>query len=187
VLGAVLGAPLALLACGSSTSGQIPAAQATGLKIVVTVDGGCTVTLGPAKDVRTDPDGLSQHLLPEHTKPTSSLVCEYTGRSTAQQPLRTRLARSVRLGVHDATRLASAISKVSTKPAHGEFVCPNDQFGTVTIVAFNYADRTVDLWYKWSGCQTLDNGYVLAFQGANASFYSAFQPVFDDLAPLPRQ
>jgi hypothetical protein len=112
-------------------------------------------------------------------------VCEYADASTTHAPLRTRLARSVRLDTADARRLASAIVNVSVEAAHGEFHCPNQEFGTVAVIAFDYGRRTVDLWYQWTGCQTLDNGYVLAFQGGNPSFYSGFQDAFDDLAPLP--
>lgn len=135
--------------------------------------------------MRNDPRRLSQHLLPRNAMPSRGLVCEYTAAATAQPPVEPRLARSIAIGVAGATRLASVINRISTQPPQGEFACPNGQFGAVAVLAFDYADRTVDLWYKWSGCQTLDNGYVVAFQGANPSFYSGFQSVFDDLAPLP--
>lgn len=185
LLTVVLGGALAVQACSSSTRGHVPAVRAAGPKIVVTVRGGCPATLGRATDVRNDGDGLSDHLLSGGMKPVRGLVCEY--RSMQTPPFPTRLASSVRLEAADARRLATVIQNVSLRPARGAFSCPEQEFGTVAVLAFDYGDHTVDLWYQWSGCQTLDNGHVLAFQGANPSFYSRFQTVFDSLAPLPPQ
>jgi hypothetical protein len=183
--------PVSLAGCGKdgqSAVGHVPAARAAGPNIRVVVEDGCPRTLGRARDVENRPEGLATRLVPEGAEPVAGLVCEYTGSPTAKTPLATKLARRVPLDAHQAARLAVATGHVSVAPAHGTTSCPNPQLGSEAIIAFAYdTGRIVDLWYETSGCQTLDNGYVLAFQGGNPSFYSGFQPVFDELAPLPKQ
>jgi hypothetical protein len=41
----------------------------------------------------------------------------------------------------------------------------------------------VDLWFSTTGCETLDNGYVLAFHAGNSSFYEHFERQFHALVP----
>jgi len=51
-----------------------------------------------------------------------------------------------------------------------------------TIIAFGYSQYSVDIWYQDSGCQTVDNGKIGAWQGGSASF-AAFQTTLVGLAP----
>ena len=51
-------------------------------------------------------------------------------------------------------------------------------------MAFRFAHvDDVDLWWNDSGCQTLDNGRLGAFEGANPSFYTTFQNAYARLVP----
>jgi len=64
----------------------------------------------------------------------------------------------------------------------GTFHCPAS-VGTVALIGFSYASRPdVALWYSASGCQTLDNGRLGSFQGANPSF-GEFEEAMNQLAP----
>ncbi|MGA8207640.1 MAG: hypothetical protein WB801_10320 [Candidatus Dormiibacterota bacterium] len=93
------------------------------------------------------------------------------------------LYRQVRLAAAEASKLAGVIGEVSTKAPVGVFHCPAG-WDTATVIAFSYRSRTdADLWYYDSGCQTLDNGRIGAFQGGNPSFYLRFVPLVDRLAP----
>lgn len=110
------------------------------------------------------------------------MVCEYEPTSAGT----THLRHGVRLDAAHAQRLAKALSGVSLKPPTGQFSCPADYSGADTVIALTYPPgSTVALWYKTAGCRTLDNGDVLAFQGANASFFDGFEPVFNSVAPAP--
>ena len=167
--------------------GHVPRARARAPKVRIEVAGGCPRNLGQAHDVANRPDQLASRLVPDGLAPINGIVCEYVGSPSMAAPVRTILARQFALSGGDAARLATALRHVSLAPPHGEFACPNQRCGADAVIALGYrTGRTVDLWYSWTGCQTIDNGYVLAFQGANESFYSGFQPVFDQLAPLPR-
>lgn len=123
-------------------------------------------------------------LLPTGQRPTRGLVCGY-GRASSDATT-TKLLRAVPLDAANAHRLAAAVGAVSLAPAQGRFNCPADSFGAVTVIALAYPSHlTVDLWYKTAGCATLDNGDVLAFQGANPSFYAGFQSALESVAPGP--
>jgi hypothetical protein len=197
VIGAVL-VGTSLTACSSSpvkpaSSGQVwhvGSAQAAGPKLTVTVRGGCPATVGTATDVARSALPGSQELLPTDGEPASALICEYAepagalpGASTASAP-GPRLTHRIALTQAQTRQLAAAISKISLVPPTGTFNCPARGVGDDTVIAFAYpAAQTVDLWYKTSGCRTLDNGDVAAFQGANPSFYSGFQTAFRSMAP----
>jgi hypothetical protein len=73
------------------------------------------------------------------------------------------------------------VRKVSLRsPPLGAVNCPNDTASFAIIaLAFN-GSRDEDLWWKTSGCQTLDNGTVGATETANDSF-SYFQITASDL------
>jgi hypothetical protein len=99
------------------------------------------------------------------------------------QPRFPELYRQVRLTAAQAFGLARVIGKVSTAAPKGTFSCPAG-WSTATVIAFSYRGRSdADLWYYDSGCQTLDNGKIGAFQGGNQNFYLHFVPLIDRLAP----
>jgi hypothetical protein len=111
--------------------------------------------------------------------PVSGLVCWYD-RSNVPDP--GFLGRQVRLSSQQAGVLATAVRTLSLRPPTGNFSCPVD-VGTVALIGFSYASRPdVALWYSASGCQTLDNGRLGSFQGANPSF-GGFEEAMDKLAP----
>jgi len=96
------------------------------------------------------------------------------------------LLHSVLLDAANARRLASAVNHISLQPPTAVFHCPADFFGSDTVIAFAYpSHQNADLWFRTSGCRTLDNGEVSAFEGANPSFYSGFEDAFDSLVPAP--
>lgn len=163
-----------------SPSGGTPSvvAQRSGNHIVITVAKGCPGSLGQAGDVANESNGLHRHLLPVGQRPRAGLVCEYrAGQVDGRQA--TRLIRSARLGAGNAEQLASVIGQISLARPRGTFHCPADFYGADSVIAFSYpGDRTVDLWYATSGCQTLDNGYRRAYQAGNPSFYAAFESAF---------
>jgi hypothetical protein len=153
-------------------------AQAAAHRVAVTVAGGCPETLGHAGDVANDPAELRHHLLLVGPHPSAGLVCEYRDRQHGGQAS-TQLTRSVPLDAGRAARLTSVIARVALARPRGAFHCPAAMFGTDTVIAFTYPGRrTVDLWYYTSGCRTLDNGYVRAYQAGNRSFYAAFESAF---------
>jgi hypothetical protein len=82
----------------------------------------------------------------------------------------------------EAAKLASTINVLSLKrPEKFVVNCAVDYYGSDTVIAFNYpTDSTVDLWYKTSGCRTLDNGEVIAYVEANPTF-GAFAGVVDSM------
>lgn len=165
---------------GSSDVGHVSTGQANGAKVTVSVSDGCPATLDSATDVATSPASQADKLLPAGVSPRDGLICEYAIASSGRHV--PRLTRRIPLTRPAATKLAAAISTISLKPASGTFSCPAQYFGTDTVIAFDYpSDKTVDLWYETSGCRTLDNGDVLAFQGGNPSFYNGFETSFDSL------
>jgi hypothetical protein len=79
--------------------------------------------------------------------------------------------------------LASVIDSISTAAPHGVNSCPAD-FGSASIIAFSYADTPdVNVWFSDSGCKTLDNGVIGAFELGNPSFYQSFESLIDELSP----
>ena len=76
-----------------------------------------------------------------------------------------------------------AINKIDLSAPKGTFNCPA-AFDSATIMAFRFGSSDdVDLWYSDSGCQTLDNGRLGAFEGANPSFYTTFMNTYAQLVP----
>jgi len=145
----------------------------------------CPTSLGAARDVRNFGSWRPSELVPP--SPIAGLICRYrypaspTGiEAAAAWP---SLYRQVRLPAVKASELAEVIGKVSTKPPKGTFHCPAG-WNTATVIAFSYQGKSdADLWYYDSGCQTLDNGRIGAFQGGNPSFYLDFVSLIDRLAP----
>jgi hypothetical protein len=156
-------------------------------RVRVAVDSRCPDTLGGAKDVSNPPGGLGNHLVPTGDHPRAGLVCQYAGSQNLKAPTTTVLARSTALTPQSAARLAQALRNVSVKAPTGKFGCPAGLVGSITIIALSYRGRAadVDLWYSTSGCQTIDNGHLEAFQGANPTFYNGFETALEQVAPRP--
>jgi len=173
--------PAILAACGGgSTSGTaIWLIPRRAPDVRVTLSGGCPPNVAFNGDIRNDQVGLDDHLLQEN--PLRGLVCRYS--ATAGGPA---LYRMTSLDETSARQLAEVILRVSTAAPHGATSCPA-AFPTATILVFSYLRHSdVDLWYNDTGCQTLDNGRVGAFQGGNPAFYGPFESLIDRLSP-PRQ
>ena len=54
--------------------------------------------------------------------------------------------------------------------------------GEPSAAHIGHADD-VDVWWNDSGCQTLDNGRLGAFEDGNPSFYKTFQNAYTRLVP----
>jgi hypothetical protein len=118
--------------------------------------------------------------------PIEGLICRYgpqlhlgqNGAGTGS------LASSLHLRKEQAVALADAIRQIDLTSPPGSASCPADD-GEVTLIGLAYADRAdVGLWYKSSGCQTLDNGRIGAAEIGNPSFYEDFASVIDQLSPV---
>ncbi|HYA01341.1 MAG TPA: hypothetical protein VEK76_13485 [Candidatus Binatia bacterium] len=120
--------------------------------------------------------------------PSAGLICTY-GPGPGLGPNgngRGLLISSSRLDQATAQQIANTIRLINLAAPTGVFHCPADD-GSVAVIEFAYPGRAdVGLWWKTSGCETLDNGRIGAFQGGNPSFYSAFEGVIDRLS-LPFQ
>ena len=94
------------------------------------------------------------------------------------------MRRTVTVAGPSANRLTRELARVSLSPPHGKFNCGTGPPGSVTVIAFGYGYRpAVDLWFSTIGCQSLDNGYVMADGAGNPSFYEHFLKRFDALVP----
>lgn len=94
-----------------------------------------------------------------------------------------QLADQTRLDPTEAQQLAAAIRSLDLRAPTGSISCPAD-IGTVAVIDLSYAAHAdVDLWYAASGCQTLDNGRIGAFEGGTSSFYQGFQETIDRFSP----
>lgn len=151
--------------------------------MLVSVNAGC-----PATDVGYG-DVVNMFPGPPLVPPdaTGGLICRYgAGTHLGLNGAGTgTLASAQRLGEAQADELANAIRQVNLNAPSGSSDCPAD-VGLVTVIGFAYAGRAdVGLWYKSSGCQTLDNGRIGAFEGGNPSFYNGFEGMIDHLSPPP--
>jgi hypothetical protein len=143
----------------------------------------CPTSLGHARDVRNFGGWRFSELVPD--SPTAGLICRYAASATSSPSVATppSLYRQARLSATQASQLAEVIDRVSTRAPRGTYSCPAG-WDTATVIAFSYRARSAaDLWYYDSGCQTLDNGKIGAFQGENPYFYRHFVPLVDRLAP----
>jgi hypothetical protein len=114
--------------------------------------------------------------------PVNGLICRYGARPGSGLPDSGLLVRSKVLDHDQATQLDDVIRQLNLAKPSGVFHCPAD-VGFATIIGFSYPGRSdVGLWYQASGCRTLDNGRLGAFQGANPSF-GAFESLIDGLLP----
>lgn len=147
----------------------------------VLVLSGCASTMEGDKDVANSYTG--DELVPPD--PVSGRICRY--RASLAEPDETgapgSLYSSVPLTAVVAVHLATVIDAINTAAPQGTVACPAD-FGSASIIAFEYASRSdVDLWFSDSGCETLDNGRVGAFEPGNPSFYNSFLTLMNQLAP----
>lgn len=91
---------------------------------------------------------------------------------------------STSLDRSQAQQLASVIREIDLARPSGTFSCPAGFFGAVTVIGLSYPGRAdVGLWYSTSGCRTLDNGRIGAFEDGNPSSYQGFETAIDRLSP----
>src|SRR5579871_1549828 len=97
--------------------------------------------------------------------PVAGIICQYGPRNGSGLPGSTLLLHSRTLNAAEAGQLVTVIRRMDLRRAHGVFHCPAD-IGLATVIGLSYPGRVdVGLWHKASGCQTLDNGRLGAFQG----------------------
>ncbi|GAA4193632.1 hypothetical protein GCM10022288_27720 [Gryllotalpicola kribbensis] len=136
--------------------------------ISIAATSSCPATLGAARDV-PDRSAGSATLLPASGKPPAALACSYTDRELSSQ---------TRLGAAASRELASVVNEIDLSKPTGTTSCPA-QLDQITVIAFEIGNTDdVDLWWNDSGCQTVDNGRLGAFQGGNPSFYRTFQSTY---------
>lgn len=161
---------LALLGCLAGCAPGTSGAWFTPSKptISISASGSCPRSLGHARDVRDRSEGASA-LLPSRSAPAAALVCSYKDRT---------LSKQTRLAAADARELASVVDGIALAAPKGSFNCPA-AFDSATVLAFRIGSTDdVDLWWSDSGCQTLDNGRLGAFEGGNPSFYDDFEQTY---------
>lgn len=116
--------------------------------------------------------------------PTAGLICRYAPPSSFEQTSEVRgsLYAQLRLTRAQAVQLAGVIDAMSTAvPPNAH--CPAEIL-SASIIAFAYANAPdVDLWFKDSGCQTLDNGRMSASAIANPAFDGPFESLIAKWAP----
>jgi hypothetical protein len=177
----LIGMVLVLTSCGTgppsvSDPTVTPWQLSRSPQLILHVSAGCPASLAHYDDVVNAFPGPP--LVPQ-AAPFRGLVCWY---NDGNKPDRGSLGRQVRLSSREAGVLATAVRKLSLRAPTGTFSCPADS-GTVALIGFSYASRhDVALWYSASGCQTLDNGQLGSFEGANPSF-GEFEAAMSELAP----
>jgi hypothetical protein len=137
--------------------------------------------IGPTDDVSNSYAGSA--LVPPN--PIAGLICRYAPPSSSGQSIEAprSLYAQVRLIRAQAVQLAGVIDAMSTAAPPGGAHCPADR-PSASIIAFAYANAPdVDLWFKDSGCQTLDNGRVKASAIANPAFDGPFESLISAWAP----
>ena len=91
--------------------------------------------------------------------------------------------RQRQLDTKTAKHLASVIDGISTAAPQGVTSCPSGS-DSASIIVFTYKDASdVNLWFSDSGCRTLDNGLIGAFEPGNPNFYLDFESLIDQLSP----
>jgi hypothetical protein len=86
-----------------------------------------------------------------------------------------------------AASLSSLVAATSIAPVVGSYSCPSGEFGHEALIVLGYPNSVdVDLWYSDSGCQSIDNGFVLGFEGGSESFGN-LQIAIDTLVPRPSE
>jgi hypothetical protein len=139
--------------------------------------------LAEAKDVSNTGVGLDKILTPP--SPESGLICRFGPAYTNSRMTVAggTLYRRRWVDMNTARHLASVIDSISTAGPQGVTSCPSTDF-SATIIAFAYRDAPdVDLWFSDSGCRTLDNGLIGAFENGNPRFYQTFESLINELCP----
>jgi N-acetylneuraminic acid mutarotase len=156
-----------------------PSQVSNSSKLSISVAAGCPASIAGYRDVVNTFAGPP--LVP--AGPDRGIVCRYHPTGGMPSAHAGQLADQTRLDSAAAQELAGAIRSLDLRPPTGTFSCPAD-IGTVALIGLSYPDHAdVGLWYAASGCQTLDNGRIGAFQGGNPTFYNGFQGTSDRLAP----
>jgi hypothetical protein len=151
----------------------------TSPKLSISVAAGCPASIAGYRDVVNNFAGPP--LVP--AGPNAGVVCRYHATGGIPSSHAGQLADQTRLDSAKAQELAGAIRSLDLRAPTGTTACPAD-IGTIALIGLLYpAHADVGLWYAASGCQTLDNGRIGAFQGGNPSFYEGFQGTIDRLAP----
>jgi hypothetical protein len=144
----------------------------------------CPSALGTTRDV-VAPPRHGDRLVDPRLSPSAGLVCVYGSVFDQGPGRRHTLAKQIRLAAPAARRLADAAARVDVGTSAGTNGCPSDT-GDVTVIALAYRDSPpVDLWWRTSGCQTIDNGAGEAEQVGNDSF-GRFQSTFATVMRSPR-
>lgn len=141
----------------------------------------CPVSLG-ASDGVSNPGVGEQLALPN---PTTGLICRYAPPSPfgAHDLAPGSIYAQVWLTPSQAVRLAAVIDTISTAVPTGATSCPAG-FDSTSLIVFEYTGAPdIDLWFEDSGCQTLDNGKVKAFEPGNPNFYGPFDALIQQWAP----
>jgi hypothetical protein len=173
-----------LSSCGTSSVSRSPWKIALRQpQIHVQVSPGCPTTLAKAEDVSNTGAGLDKTLVP--LNPQSGLICRF-GPASADGQMSVAagmLYRHQQLDTKTSRHLASVIDSISTAAPKGVTSCPAE-IGSASIIVFSYTDaRDADLWFSDSGCRTLDNGLIGAFEPGNPGFYQGFESLIDELCP----
>jgi len=175
------------LGAGSGATAASAAAQPGPLwyvsrspKLRVNVAAGCPPSIGTYQDVVNTFPGPPLVA----AGPVRGLICRYLPRLSSRPG---RLVHQVRLTRAEAQTLSGAVRSLGLAPpagpVNGVAHCPAD-FGTIALIGFSYAARPdIGLWYETSGCQTLDNGRIGAWETANPSFYNRFLGTVNRLSP----
>jgi hypothetical protein len=82
-----------------------------------------------------------------------------------------------------ARALSAAIDRLRTAVPSGQTHCPVAS-SREAVIAFGMGNGSViDLWYNDTGCQTLDNGRLRAFETGDPAFSETFIPLVLGLLP----
>jgi hypothetical protein len=144
---------------------------------------GCPATIGPAQDVANTGVALDKTMLPPNA--VSGQICRFGPAYRSGQLVvpAGALYREQQLDRSTVEHLTSVIDGISTARPPGVTSCP-DADGSASIIVISYADTVdVNLWFFDSGCRTLDNGVIGAFEDGNPAFYNDFESLMDRLSP----
>ena len=158
----------------------VPASGSPNLNL--TVSAGCPASVTTYGDVTNTYPGPP--LLPDH--PVAGLVCWYQTDYGLPSSNTSKLASHTHLDRGQAQQLATAIRGLDLGRPVGASSCPSSNIVTFALIGFSYPSRRdVSLKYSATGCQTLDNGRISAFEIGNPSFYNTFMGVIDTVSPPP--
>jgi hypothetical protein len=171
-----------VLALAASGCGSLPSVSGASSPIRLLASHPCPVTLGAADGVSNP--GIGDELV--WPNPSSGLICRYAPPS----PFNTdfdldpgSLYAQVWLTRSQAARLAAVIESISTAVPTGSFHCPA-AFDSASLIVLAYTSAPdIDLWFQDTGCQTLDNGKIRAFEVGNPNFFGPFDSLIQEWAP----